>query len=113
MSGITVGDRPSEARKGGFGLFLRRWAANPLQMGSVVPSSRALGRRIAGLIERSGDEVVVELGAGTGAVSRALLDGGVIDEARLGKRQRDERHDHAQKQRAEQQRDHEREASAR
>lgn len=77
MSGITAGDRPTEARKGGFGLFLRRWAANPLQMGSVVPSSRTLGRRIAALVERKGDEVVVELGAGTGAVSRALLDGGV------------------------------------
>lgn len=77
MSGITAGNRSSGAQKGGVGLFLKRWAANPLQMGSVVPSSRALGRRIAAQVRRSGDEVVVELGAGTGAVSRALLDGGV------------------------------------
>jgi phosphatidylethanolamine/phosphatidyl-N-methylethanolamine N-methyltransferase len=77
MSGITAGNRSTGAQKGGFGLFLKRWAANPLQMGSVVPSSRALGRRIAAQVTRGKDEVVVELGAGTGAVSRALLDGGV------------------------------------
>ncbi|WP_137176668.1 class I SAM-dependent methyltransferase [Roseomonas sp. AR75] len=58
-------------------LFLRRWLANPLQMGSVIPSSPALCRRIAALVERAEDEVVVELGAGTGVISRALLDSGV------------------------------------
>jgi phosphatidylethanolamine/phosphatidyl-N-methylethanolamine N-methyltransferase len=76
MSGLTIDEGPAQ-RTGGFALFLRRWAANPLQMGSVVPSSPALGRRIAKLIERSADEVVVELGAGTGAITRALLAGGV------------------------------------
>ncbi|MBR0669840.1 class I SAM-dependent methyltransferase [Neoroseomonas soli] len=80
MSGITLGDRPAPRPAGGFGLFLRRWAANPLQMGSVVPSSPALGRRIAALIDRQGDEVVVELGAGTGAISRELLAAGLPPE---------------------------------
>lgn len=75
MSGLTFGDHG--ATQGGVGLFLRRWLANPLQMGSVVPSSPVLGRRIAALVERRGDEVVVELGAGTGAITRALLAGGV------------------------------------
>ena len=72
---------PDEARPAGqvrnTALFLRRWLANPLQMGSVVPSSPALCRRIAALVERQGDEVVVELGAGTGVISRALLEAGV------------------------------------
>ncbi len=77
MSGITLEDRPSAPGRGGTGLFLRRWLANPLQMGSVVPSSPALGRKIAALVERRGEEVVLELGAGTGAISRALLAGGV------------------------------------
>ena len=58
-------------------LFLKRWAANPLQMGSVVPSSPALCRRVVGQVRRAPDEMVVELGAGTGVISRALLDGGV------------------------------------
>ena len=61
-------------------LFLRRWMANPLQMGSVVPSSPALCRRIAALVTRREDEVIVELGAGTGVISRALLAAGVPPE---------------------------------
>ncbi len=61
----------------GVGLFLRRWLANPLQMGSVVPSSPALCRRVVDQVRRQGDEWVVELGAGTGVISRALLAGGV------------------------------------
>jgi phosphatidylethanolamine/phosphatidyl-N-methylethanolamine N-methyltransferase len=59
------------------GLFLRRWLANPLQMGSVVPSSPALCRRVAAQVRRDETEAVVELGAGTGVISRALLAAGV------------------------------------
>lgn len=65
---------------GGFSLFLRRWARNPLQMGSVVPSSPALCRRIARLARWGPGESVVELGAGTGVVSRALLRSGLPPE---------------------------------
>jgi phosphatidylethanolamine/phosphatidyl-N-methylethanolamine N-methyltransferase len=59
------------------GLFFRRWLANPLEMGSIVPSSAALCRRIVRAVRRGPDEHVVELGAGTGVVSRALLEGGI------------------------------------
>ena len=77
MSGLTASR--SDRAEGGSNalLFFRRWLANPLQMGSVIPSSPALCRRIAALVERKPDEVVVELGAGTGVVSRALLAAGV------------------------------------
>ncbi|HWX51384.1 MAG TPA: methyltransferase domain-containing protein [Roseomonas sp.] len=61
-------------------LFLRRWLANPLQMGSVIPSSPALCRRIAERVTRAPDEYVLELGAGTGVVSRAMLRHGVPPE---------------------------------
>ena len=61
-------------------LFFRRWLANPLQMGSVVPSSAALCSRIARQVRRSSDEAVLELGAGTGVISRALLASGVPPE---------------------------------
>jgi phosphatidylethanolamine/phosphatidyl-N-methylethanolamine N-methyltransferase len=64
-------------------LFFRRWLANPLQMGSVAPSSPALCRRIAVLVTRGPGEAVLELGAGTGVVSRALLDAGVPPERLL------------------------------
>jgi len=59
-------------------LFLRRWATNPLEMGSIVPSSPALGRRVASAARRiAAGGPVLELGAGTGAITRALLEGGI------------------------------------
>ena len=61
----------------GFALFLRRWLANPLQMGSIVPSSPALCRRIVAHTRWDDDHSVVELGAGTGVVSQALLAAGL------------------------------------
>jgi phosphatidylethanolamine/phosphatidyl-N-methylethanolamine N-methyltransferase len=82
MPGVTIneGERKSGSNAG---LFFRRWLANPLQMGSVVPSSPALCRRIAGLVARDPGEAVLELGAGTGVVSRALLEAGVPPERLL------------------------------
>ena len=79
MDGSTGIVRKAE-RGNGLALFLKRWAANPLQMGSLVPSSPALTRRIARLTTWAGDETVVELGAGTGVVSRALLEAGLPPE---------------------------------
>ncbi len=61
-------------------MFLRRWAANPLQMGSIIPSSQALCLRIARQMRRTSDQYVVELGAGTGVVSKAMLDAGLPPE---------------------------------
>jgi phosphatidylethanolamine/phosphatidyl-N-methylethanolamine N-methyltransferase len=58
-------------------MFFRRWVANPLQMGSVVPSSASLCRRVVAQTRRAPDEAVVELGAGTGVISRALLGAGM------------------------------------
>ncbi len=54
-------------------LFLRRWLANPLKVGAVLPSSRALARLVARHTRIGPDDVVIELGAGTGAVTKALL----------------------------------------
>ncbi|WP_421988595.1 class I SAM-dependent methyltransferase [Roseococcus sp.] len=59
------------------GLFFRRWLRNPLQMGSIIPSSPGLCRKIAAAVERGADEYVLELGAGTGVISHALLAAGV------------------------------------
>jgi phosphatidylethanolamine/phosphatidyl-N-methylethanolamine N-methyltransferase len=58
-------------------LFFKRWLANPLEMGSIVPSSPALCRRVLRAVRRAPDEFVLELGAGTGVISRALLEGGI------------------------------------
>ncbi len=69
-----VSDAPRRADSG-IALFLARWLANPLQMGSVVPSSPALCRRVVQQVRRGPEAWVLELGAGTGVVSRALLAG--------------------------------------
>ena len=71
------GATPGRGASGGAALFFRRWLANPLQMGSVVPSSPALCRRIVEQSRWDGDQAVLELGAGTGVVSRALLAAGL------------------------------------
>ena len=61
-------------------MFFRRWLANPLQMGSIIPSSTSLCERIVRHTRRATDEAVLELGAGTGVISRALLKGGIPPE---------------------------------
>ena len=73
MSGQAV----QESKVTNAGLFFRRWLANPLQMGSIMPSSRALCERIARHVERADDEYVLEFGAGTGVVTKAMLDRGI------------------------------------
>ncbi len=79
LSKVSGGERDAEGTR----LFLRRWLANPLQMGSVVPSSPALCRRVAGQVRCAQGEAVLELGAGTGVISRALLASGRVAAGRL------------------------------
>lgn len=79
-SQVALGSTVRTASIANPGMFFRRWLANPLQMGSIVPSSDALCQRIVRNTRRTGDEVVVELGAGTGVISRALLAGGIPPE---------------------------------
>lgn len=51
--------------------------SNPRPVGSAVPSSRFLARRLASCLPRTPKGYVVELGAGTGAITSALLDRGI------------------------------------
>jgi phospholipid N-methyltransferase len=51
--------------------------ANPGPVGAAVPSSRALARRIASFLPCNPKGFVIELGAGTGAVTEALLEHGL------------------------------------
>lgn len=80
MADTATGSAAAGERVANTALFFRRWLANPLQMGSIIPSSRALCERVARNVERAPDEYVLELGAGTGVVSKALLDHGVPPE---------------------------------
>jgi len=58
-------------------LFIRRWLANPLKVGALLPSSPFLARLVARHVKFGPDEAVVEVGAGTGAVTKALLKSGI------------------------------------
>lgn len=58
-------------------LFGRELLANPGATGALCPSSPRLGRRMASFIPKNHKGLVVELGAGTGSVTRELLARGI------------------------------------
>lgn len=60
--------------------FFRRWLANPMKVGAVIPSSPALARLVTKQVRLGPDQCVVELGPGTGPVTKALLAGGIPTE---------------------------------
>jgi phosphatidylethanolamine/phosphatidyl-N-methylethanolamine N-methyltransferase len=62
--------------------FLRSWIEKPLHMGAVMPSGRLLARTMAQYVHVDGEDPVIELGPGTGAITKALIDHGV-DQKRL------------------------------
>lgn len=62
--------------------FLFEWLFNPLSVGALAPSGRGLSRMMAQQVDPSIPGVVIELGPGTGPVTKALLERG-IDEERL------------------------------
>jgi len=53
--------------------FFRGFLKDPRQVGSVIPSSRFMERKIIEFSELDDARVVVELGPGTGGTTRALL----------------------------------------
>jgi phospholipid N-methyltransferase len=60
-------------------VFLREWIHDPATVGAVWPSSGRLARRMAACVPHGGEGLVIELGAGTGAVTRALLARGIAE----------------------------------
>lgn len=56
--------------------WLRIWIRNPLRIGAIVPSSDELARAMAAPVP-DGAGPVVELGGGTGAITRGLLGAGI------------------------------------
>ncbi len=54
-------------------IFLKRFLQRPLQVASIIPSSRALIRRVAGKMDLSKPRVVIEYGPGEGCHTREIL----------------------------------------
>ena len=61
-------------------VMLLGWARQPTSIGAIAPSTRGLAEAMARAIEFRKPGIVVELGGGTGAVTRALLDSGLAPE---------------------------------
>ncbi|MDX2074741.1 MAG: phospholipid methyltransferase [Alphaproteobacteria bacterium] len=64
-------------------MFLAAWLRAPLKIGAVTPSSKGLARAMARQIDLHKEGMVIELGAGTGPVTRALLEAHVPPERLL------------------------------
>ncbi|MGH8078940.1 MAG: class I SAM-dependent methyltransferase [Lysobacter sp.] len=80
-------------RKPGAWTFFRQWLKNPLRVAAVAPSSAELA---AAMIAELPDDAqrVIELGGGTGAITRALLEAGIRDEDLLVLELNEELHAH-------------------
>jgi len=78
-------------------LFLKEALANPRHVGAVLPSSENLAAEMAACLPTDHNPYVLELGPGTGKVTRALLEQG-LDPSHLVAIERSERlSDHLRK----------------
>jgi phosphatidylethanolamine/phosphatidyl-N-methylethanolamine N-methyltransferase len=58
-------------------LFMRELLVNPAAAGAPCPSSHPLAKKMADAVPLGGEGLIVEVGAGTGVVTQALLDRGI------------------------------------
>jgi phosphatidylethanolamine/phosphatidyl-N-methylethanolamine N-methyltransferase len=60
--------------------FLAAWLRSPKGIGALLPSSRSLARAMVAQIDTSVPGMIIELGAGTGVMTHALLEAGIPPE---------------------------------
>ncbi|HEY5804180.1 MAG TPA: methyltransferase domain-containing protein [Lysobacter sp.] len=73
--------------------FFRQWLRNPARMAAVAPSGRDLAAAMVTALP-DGARRVIELGGGTGAITRALLAGGILGRELLVLELNEELHAH-------------------
>ncbi|SFR54281.1 Phospholipid N-methyltransferase [Marinobacter daqiaonensis] len=73
MGGESIGSEDSTNRRTSPAAFFRGFLREPRQVGSVIPSSRFLERRIVDAAGLAGARRVVELGPGTGGTTQTFL----------------------------------------
>src|SRR5437588_1663300 len=61
-------------------LFWRQYLRRPLGVGAIAPSGRYLARAMVEALGARAGEMVIELGPGTGAFTRHLIDSGIAPE---------------------------------
>ncbi len=59
-------------------LFVEEFIKSPSTVGAVYPSSKRLAKRMAKEVVVNKNDIIVELGAGTGRVTKALLECGIF-----------------------------------
>jgi len=57
--------------------FFKGWIDKPRAVGSIVPTSTITARRMASVVDVGSGLPVLELGPGTGVITRAILDAGL------------------------------------
>ncbi|MCO6390928.1 methyltransferase domain-containing protein [Aliihoeflea aestuarii] len=60
--------------------FLKGWLDQPRAVGSVIPTSSVTARRMASVINSDSGLPVLELGPGTGVITKAILERGIPPE---------------------------------
>lgn len=60
--------------------FFRGWMRKPRAVGSIVPTSSVTARRMASIVDPNSGLPVLEVGPGTGVITRAILARGVAPE---------------------------------
>ena len=75
---MTAHTYTAQAKRDETILFFKRLLKNPKALGAITPSSLALSNFICRHVEATPDSYVVEIGAGTGRFTRALLLYGVV-----------------------------------
>lgn len=60
--------------------FFLAWMRNPMRVGNPFISSKALSDAMAAQLEVKADEYVLEIGAGTGVVTKSILAAGIAPE---------------------------------
>ena len=60
--------------------FFKGWIDKPRAVGSIVPTSSVTARRMASVIDTKSGLPVLELGPGTGVITKAILEAGVKPE---------------------------------
>jgi phosphatidylethanolamine/phosphatidyl-N-methylethanolamine N-methyltransferase len=57
--------------------FFRGWIDQPRKVGSIVPTSSVTARRMASVVNPASGLPVLELGPGTGVITKAILEAGI------------------------------------
>lgn len=68
--------RRSFARRGEREIFFRHWLSNPLGIGAILPSGGSVARAMARELALDRPGAVLELGGGTGSLTRGLIAAG-------------------------------------